>query len=266
MNKDFCIKNKKFQSRLILGTGRYRSLLEAKQSIEASGCDIVTVAIRRINADNIGFIKSLIKLINWQKYWLLPNTAGCQTAEEAIRVANLGQEIAKQLGQVDNNFVKLEVIPANKYLFPDPIGTLKAAEHLVKQGFVVLPYINSDPILAKQLEDIGCSAVMPLASAIGSGQGLKNIDNIRIIVEASKVPVIVDAGIGVPSEATQVMEIGADAVLINTAVAQCKVPVAMANAMRLAVAAGYEAHSAGRIPIKNYARTSSPNFDRIGQI
>jgi thiazole synthase len=189
---------------------------------------------------------------------MLPNTAGCQTAEDAIRVARLGREMAKLLGQEDNNFVKLEVIPDPKYLLPDPIGTLQAAEILVNEGFAVLPYINADPLLAKRLEDVGCVTVMPLGSPIGSGQGLKNAANIQIIIENATVPVVVDAGIGTPSEAAQAMEMGADALLINTAIAQAQNPVAMARAMNLATQAGRLAHLAGRIPIKAYASASSP--------
>jgi thiazole synthase len=189
---------------------------------------------------------------------MLPNTAGCKTAEEAVRVARLGREMAKLLGQEDNNFVKLEVIPDTKYLLPDPIGTLEAAEQLVKEGFAVLPYINADPLLAKRLEEAGCATVMPLGSPIGSGQGIKNEANIRIIIEQANIPVVVDAGIGSPSEAANAMEMGADALLINTAIAQAENPVAMAKAMGLATEAGRLAYCAGRIPIKAYASASSP--------
>ena len=189
---------------------------------------------------------------------MLPNTAGCQTAEEAIRVARLGREMAKLLGQEDNNFVKLEVIPDSKYLLPDPIGTLEAAEKLVKEGFAVLPYINADPLLAKRLEEVGCVTVMPLGSPIGSGQGIRNAANIGIIIEEAKVPVVVDAGIGTPSEAAQAMEMGADAVLINSAIALAHNPVAMAQAMGMATIAGRLAYQSGRMPIKAYASASSP--------
>jgi thiazole synthase len=200
----------------------------------------------------------LAEALDWNKIWMLPNTAGCQTAEDAIRVARLGREMAKLLGQEDNNFVKLEVIPDTKYLLPDPIGTLEAAEQLVKEGFAVLPYINADPLLAKRLEEVGCATVMPLGSPIGSGQGLKNIANIGIIIESVRIPVVVDAGIGVPSEAAQAMELGADALLINTAIAQSQDPPRMARAMKLATEAGRAAYQAGRIPIKAYASASSP--------
>ena len=189
---------------------------------------------------------------------MLPNTAGCATADEAVRVARLGREMAKLLGQEDNNFVKLEVIPDSKYLLPDPIGTLRAAEQLVKEGFSVLPYINADPILAKHLEEAGCATVMPLGSPIGSGQGVRNAANISIIVENASVPVVVDAGIGSPSEAAASMELGADALLINTAIAKAQDPVRMGRAMGLATEAGRLAYLAGRIPVKSYASASSP--------
>jgi thiazole synthase len=189
---------------------------------------------------------------------MLPNTAGCQTAEEAIRVARLGREMAKMLGQEDNHFVKLEVIPDSKYLLPDPMGTLEAAEQLVKEGFAVLPYINADPLLAKRLEELGCATVMPLGSPIGSGQGIRNAANIGIIIEEAKVPVVVDAGIGTPSEAAQAMELGAAAVLINSAIALAADPVSMAKAMGMATEAGHLAYLSGRMPIKAYASASSP--------
>jgi thiazole synthase len=194
---------------------------------------------------------------------MLPNTAGCQTVEDAVRVARLGREMAKLLGQEDNNFVKLEVIPDSRHLLPDPIGTLQAAEQLVKEGFAVLPYINADPLLARRLEEVGCVTVMPLGSPIGSGQGIRNADNIQIIIENATVPVVVDAGIGTPSEAAQAMELGADAVLINTAIAQAGKPAAMAKAMKLATQAGRLAYQAGRIPVKAYASASSPNTGTI---
>ncbi|MDA0268803.1 MAG: thiazole synthase, partial [Cyanobacteria bacterium] len=200
----------------------------------------------------------LAEALDWQTLWMLPNTAGCKTAEEAVRVARLGREMAKLLGQEDNNFVKLEVIPDAKYLLPDPIDTLKAAEQLVKEGFAVLPYINADPLLAKRLEEAGCVTVMPLGSPIGSGQGIRNQANIQIIVENASVPVVVDAGIGTPSEAAQAMELGADALLINTAIAQATDPVAMGRAMGLATEAGRLAYAAGRIPVKSHASASSP--------
>ena len=251
------IAGRVFQSRLMTGTGKYRNFDEMRQSIAASGCEIVTVAVRRVQTNAPGH-EGLADALDWNQIWMLPNTAGCQTAEEAIRVARLGREMAKLLGQEDNNFVKLEVIPDAKYLLPDPIGTLEAAAQLVQEGFAVLPYINADPVLAKRLEEVGCATVMPLASPIGSGQGLKNAANIQIIVENATVPVVVDAGIGVPSEAARAMELGADALLINTAIAQAQNPADMARAMKLAAEAGRLAYQAGRIPVKAYASASSP--------
>ncbi|MEH2366860.1 glycine oxidase ThiO [Nostoc sp.] len=251
------IAGKTFQSRLMTGTGKYRSIEEMQQSIAASDCQIVTVAVRRVQTKAPGH-EGLAEALDWTKIWMLPNTAGCQTAEEAIRVARLGREMAKLLGQEDNNFIKLEVIPDLKYLLPDPIGTLQAAEQLVKEGFAVLPYINADPMLAKRLEEVGCATVMPLASPIGSGQGLKTTANIQIIIENAGVPVVVDAGIGSPSEAAQAMELGADALLINSAIALSPNPAAMARAMNLAAVAGRLAYLAGRMPIKDYASPSSP--------
>lgn len=251
------IAGRTFRSRLMTGTGKYRSIEQMQACIAASDCEIVTVAVRRVQTQAPGH-EGLAEAINWSKIWMLPNTAGCQTADEAIRVARLGREMAKLLGQEDNNFVKLEVIPDLKYLLPDPIETLRAAEQLVKEGFAVLPYINADPLLAKHLEEAGCATVMPLGSPIGSGQGLKNAANIQIIVENAKVPVVVDAGIGTPSEATQAMELGASAVLINTAIAQAQNPAAMARAMALGTAAGRLGYLAGRIPVKGLASASSP--------
>jgi thiazole synthase len=252
------IGNKFFNSRLILGTGKYKTTSDAISSIENSDCEMVTVAIRRLPTDLKNDNTSFLKKLNWEKLWLLPNTAGSQTAEEAIRMAFLGHELACQLGQEDNFFVKLEVISDPKYLLPDPIGTLKASEFLIKKGFTVLPYINADPMLALHLEDLGCATVMPLGSPIGSGQGLNNLSNIQIIIENATIPVIVDAGIGSPSEATKAMEIGADGVLLNTAVAQSRNPAQMALAMKLGVKAGRLAHLAGQMDKKYYANASSP--------
>lgn len=252
------IGNKFFNSRLMLGTGKYKTTADAIDSIKNSECEIVTVAIRRLPIDLRNDNTSFLNDLDWKKLWLLPNTAGSQTAEEAIRMAFLGHELACKIGQEDNFFVKLEVISDPKYLLPDPIGTLKAAEFLIKKGFVVLPYINADPMLALHLEDLGCATVMPLGSPIGSGQGLNNLKNIQIIVENANIPVIVDAGIGTPSEATQAIEIGADGVLLNTAVAQSKSPGQMALAMKLAVQAGRLGYLAGRMEKKYYASPSSP--------
>nr|BED43134.1 thiamin biosynthesis protein G [Pyropia sp. Myanmar_A]BED43331.1 thiamin biosynthesis protein G [Pyropia sp. Myanmar_B]BED43528.1 thiamin biosynthesis protein G [Pyropia sp. Myanmar_C] len=254
------IGDKKFNSRLMIGTGKYKNLQEAIKSIEFSGADVVTVAIRRAqNTKNLGR-SNLLDGLDWSNLWILPNTAGCQSAEEAVRIAALGREIVKKLGQTDNNFIKLEVIPDSHYLFPDPVGTLKAAEYLVKKGFVVMPYIGADPVLAKQLENIGCATVMPLASPIGSGQGLKNLLNLKIIIENAKIPVVIDAGIGTPSEAAKVMEIGASAVLVNTAIAKAQNSPQMAKAMSLAVKSGRLTHTAGRMKVNQTAIPSSPIF------
>ncbi|MGB5960594.1 MAG: glycine oxidase ThiO [Coleofasciculaceae cyanobacterium] len=251
------IAGRSFNSRLMTGTGKYSSLDLMQQSITVSGSEIVTVAVRRVQTKAPGH-EGLASAFDWTKIWMLPNTAGCKTAEEAIRVARLGREMAKLLGQEDNNFVKLEVIPDAKYLLPDPIGTLQAAEQLVKEGFAVLPYINADPLLAKRLEEVGCVTVMPLGSPIGSGQGIKNAANIQIIIEEARVPVVVDAGIGSPSEAAFAMELGADALLVNSAIALAKNPLAMGKAMGMATEAGRLAYLSGRIPVKSYATASSP--------
>ena len=252
------IGGKFFNSRLLLGTGKYRTTKDAIESIHSSECDIVTVAVRRLPTNLENDTNNFLTNLNWKDLWLLPNTAGAQTAEEAIRIAFLGRELACQLGQPDNFFVKLEVISDPKYLLPDPIGTLKAAEFLIKKGFTVLPYINADPMLALHLEDLGCATVMPLGSPIGSGQGLNNLANIQIIIENARVPVIIDAGIGTPSEATAALELGADGVLLNTAVAQSKNPAQMSLAMNLGVQAGRVAYLAGRMEKKSYASASSP--------
>ncbi|MDX1976778.1 MAG: thiazole synthase [Pseudanabaenaceae cyanobacterium bins.68] len=257
------IAGKTFDSRLMTGTGKYDNFELMRQAIAASESEIVTVAVRRVQGGVQGHV-GLGEALDWQKYWLLPNTAGCQTAEEAVRVARLGREMAKILGQEENNFVKLEVIPDPKYLLPDPLGTYFAAKQLVAEGFAVLPYINADPLLAKALEELGCVTVMPLGSPIGSGQGIKNRANIQIIVEQSRVPVVVDAGIGVPSEAAEAMELGADALLINTAIARAQNPIGMARAMALATRAGRLAYGAGRIPLQDLAQASSPMVGKVG--
>nr|WP_297075647.1 thiazole synthase [Thermoleptolyngbya sp. M55_K2018_002] len=255
--KPLIIAGREFRSRLMTGTGKYANFDLMRRSIAASGSEIVTVAVRRVQTNAPGH-EGLGEALDWKTLWMLPNTAGCKTAEEAIRVARLGREMAKLLGQEDNHFVKLEVIPDAKYLLPDPIGTLQAAEQLVKEGFAVLPYINADPLLAKRLEEAGCVTVMPLGSPIGSGQGIRNAANIQIIIENASVPVVVDAGIGAPSEAAQAMEMGADALLINTAIAQAQDPVLMGHAMGLATQAGRLAYLSGRIPVKSCASASSP--------
>jgi len=253
---NFRIGTKTFNNRLMVGTGKYKSPQIMIESLNSSNSEIITVAVRRVNINDND--ENLLKFIDWKKYWMLPNTAGCKNSEEAIRIALLGRELAKLSGQEENNFIKLEVIPDSKYLLPDPIETLKAAEILIKKNFTVLPYINSDPLLAKRLEEVGCATVMPLGSPIGSGQGLLNAPNISIIIENSKIPVIIDAGIGVPSEASQAMELGADGVLINSAIALANNPVRMAKAMNLGVQAGRDAFLSGRIEKKFTGNASSP--------
>ena len=254
MADDLVIADKTFKSRLIVGTGRYRTMEEMVDAIEASGTEMVTVAIRRLDLDNPAE-KTILDYIDWTKYNILPNTAGCKTVEEALFVARLGRQVSQ------TNWVKLEVIPDSRYLLPDPIGTLEAAQLLVKEGFIVLPYIHADPVLAKRLEEAGCATVMPLGSAIGSGQGIHTAEEIRIIVEQARVPVVVDAGLGVPSDASEALEMGADAVLVNTAIAQAQDPTLMAQAFRKGVEAGREAYVAGRIPRRAAAAASSPVVD-----
>ena len=248
------IAGKSFKSRLIAGTGKYRTMEDMVQAIEASGAEMVTVAIRRLDLDDPNK-KTILDYLDWNRYQILPNTAGCKTVEEALFTARLGRSVS------NSNWVKLEVIPDPRYLFPDPVGTLEAAKQLVEEGFVVLPYIHADPVLAKQLEEVGCATVMPLGSAIGSGQGIHTAEEVRIIIEQAHVPVVVDAGLGVPSEASQALEMGADAVLVNTAIAQAADPVLMARAFKQGVEAGRMAYVAGRIPRKAYAQASSPTED-----
>ena len=257
------IGGRQFSSRLMTGTGKYPNLLAMQASIAASGCEIVTVAVRRVQSQASGH-EGLMEAIDWSRIWMLPNTAGCATAEEAVRVARLGRELARLAGQEDNTFIKLEVIPDTRHLLPDPIGTLEAAEQLVKEGFTVLPYINADPLLAKHLEEAGCATVMPLGSPIGSGQGIRNAANIALIIENARVPVVVDAGIGVPSEAAQAMEMGADALLVNSAIALAGDPPAMGRAMAQACEAGRGAFRAGRLPVRGQASASSPLEGRVG--
>jgi len=258
LRTDLRIAGKNFTSRLMLGTGKYKTLDVAKRSIQISKTSIVTVAIRRLQTVSQPISVNLMHVLNWKKIWLLPNTAGCSSVEDAIRLASFGREISNKLGQIDNNFIKLEVIPDSHYLLPDPIGTLKAAEYLIRKNFSVLPYIGQDPILAKQLEEIGCSTIMPLGSPIGSGQGLQNLENIKIIIENAKIPVIIDAGIGTPSDAVKAMELGADAVLINSAIAKASFPQNMALAMRLAIESGRIAYLSGCMRKCNNAKASSP--------
>ncbi len=247
----FDLAGRSFHSRLIVGTGKYRDFAETKRAVEASGAEVVTVAVRRVNITD-PTKENLLTHLDPTRYTILPNTAGCYTADEAIRTARLAREVGV------GNWVKLEVIGDQKTLFPDVPATIEAAQVLVREGFVVLPYINDDPIAAKKLEELGCAAVMPLAAPIGSGLGIRNPYNIRIILEHSRVPVIVDAGVGTASDAAVAMELGCDAVLMNTAIAGAKDPILMAEAMRQAVEAGRKAFLAGRIPRKLYATASSP--------
>lgn len=247
-----------FQSRLFVGTGKYRDVDETRRALEASGAEVVTVALRRINLKDRGE-GSMMALLSAGKYTILPNTAGCYTADEAVRTCRL----ARELGVGD--LVKLEVIGDQKTLFPDNEATLEAARLLVKEGFTVLPYCIDDPIVCRKLEDIGCAAVMPLAAPIGSGLGIRNPYNLMIIREQSKVPVIVDAGVGTASEAAYAMELGCDGVLMNTAIAGAKDPILMAEAMRDGVSAGRKAFLAGRIPRKLYATASSPESGLLGR-
>src|SRR2546426_7195268 len=247
----FIIADKTFSSRLIVGTGKYSSPAVMVKAHEASGAEMITVAVRRVNiADRSK--ESLLDYIDSAKYVLLPNTAGCYTADEAIRTARLGREAGL------SNWVKLEVIGDERTLFPDNEALLEATRVLVREGFVVLPYTNDDPVVCRKLEDAGAAAVMPLGAPIGSGLGIQNPNNILIIREQARVPVIVDAGVGTASDAAVAMELGADAVLMNTAIALADDPVAMATAMKLAVQAGRLAFEAGRIPRKRYASASSP--------
>ncbi len=245
------IAGRTFHSRLILGSGKYTDAEIMVRSLEASGTEMVTVALRRVNLDELGK-SSLIDSIDPKKYLLLPNTAGCYTAEDAIRTARLGREVGGW------NWVKLEVIGDPKTLFPDNEELLKATKVLIAEGFVVLPYTNDDPIVCRKLEELGAPAVMPLGAPIGSGMGIRNPANLAIILEQAKVPVIVDAGVGTASDAAVAMELGAAGVLMNTGIAGAKDPVRMARAMKLAVEAGWLAAHAGRIPKKLYATASSP--------
>src|SRR5271169_3170578 len=247
----FELGGSKFKSRLIVGTGKYRDFAETKAAVEESGAEIVTVAVRRVNITDRGK-ENLLDYLDPKRYQILPNTAGCFTAEEAIRTCRLAREVG--VGEL----VKLEVIGDQQTLFPDIPATIEAARVLVKEGFKVMPYITDDPVTCLRLAEIGCVAVMPLAAPIGSGLGIRNPYNLRIIMEQAKVPVVVDAGVGTASDAAEAMELGCDGLLINSAIASAKDPVAMARAMRLAVDAGRTAYRAGRIEMKLYATASSP--------
>jgi thiazole synthase len=255
-NDFFEIAGKKFHSRLLVGTGKYRDFQETAQAVEASGAEIVTVALRRVNIEKKGEAM-LQDFLSPQKYTYLPNTAGCFTAEDAVRTLRL----ARQAGGW--NLVKLEVLADEKTLYPNVIQTIKASELLIKEGFEVMVYTSDDPIVAKELEDIGCCAIMPLAAPIGSGLGIQNPLNIQFIIEQSKVPVLVDAGVGTASDASIAMELGCDGVLMNTAIAKAKNPILMARAMKLAVEAGRLAFLAGRMEKKNFASPSSPINGKI---
>jgi thiazole synthase len=244
------IAGRSWDSRLIVGTGGFRSLETMERALEASGTEIATVALRRVDPAAQGSVLDVVERLG---LFLLPNTAGCYTARDAVRTARMAREA------LATEWVKLEVIGDDRTLFPDAVELLRAAEQLVAEGFVVLPYTNDDPILARRLEEVGCAAVMPLGSPIGSGAGIRNPYNIQILVERAGVPVILDAGIGSASDAALAMELGCDGVLLASSVARAKDPVAMAVAMRKAVEAGYEARQAGRIPRRLYAEASTPS-------
>jgi thiazole synthase len=252
------IADKTFASRLIVGTGKYSSHSVMVRAHEASGADMITVAVRRVNISD-RTKESLLDYIDTAKYFILPNTAGCYNADEAIRTARLGREAGL------SNWVKLEVIGDERTLFPDNEELVVATRTLVRDGFVVLPYTSDDPVVCRKLEDAGAAAVMPLGAPIGSGLGIQNVNNIRIIREFARVPLIVDAGVGTASDAALAMELGADGVLMNTAIAGAQDPVAMAEAMKLAVQAGRLAYRAGRIPRKLYANASSPVEGLVGR-
>ena len=247
----FTIAGKTYRSRLIVGTGKYKDLAENAAAVEAAGAEIVTVAVRRVNVTNPKE-PMLVDYIDPKKVMYLPNTAGCFTAEDALRTLRLAREAGGW------KLVKLEVLGDQKTLYPDMVETLRAAEVLLKEGFDVMVYCSDDPIMAKRLEDMGCCAIMPLAAPIGSGLGIQNPINIRLIIEQSKVPVLVDAGVGTASDAAIAMELGCDGVLMNTAIAEAKNPIQMAKAMKLAVEAGRLAYLAGRMPRRKYADPSSP--------
>lgn len=252
------IAGKSFHSHLLVGTGKYPSNDVMVRAHEASGAEIITVAVRRVNVNDHSK-ESLLDYIDTTKYSLLPNTAGCYTAEDAIRTARLGREAGL------SNWIKLEVIGDERTLFPDNEALIAATRELVKEGFVVLPYTNDDPVTCRKLEEAGAAAVMPLGAPIGSGLGIQNPNNIEIIREAATVPVIVDAGVGTASDAAFAMELGVDGVLMNTGIAQATDPIAMAEAMKLAVQSGRLAYQAGRIPRKRYASASSPMLGVVGR-
>jgi len=259
MTNDFLvIGDRSFSSRLIVGTGKYSSYAQMVQAIEASGAEVVTVAVRRVNITD-RTKESLLDYLDTDRYFLLPNTAGCYSAADAIRTAHLAREAGL------SNWVKLEVIGDEQTLFPDNEALLEATRVLAREGFVVLPYTNDDPIACRKLEEAGAAAVMPLGAPIGSGLGIQNVNNIRIIRDRARIPLIVDAGVGTASDATLAMELGADGVLMNTAIAQAQDPVRMAAAMNHGVQAGRLAYLAGRMPRRMYASASSPVVGVIGR-
>ncbi|RDE19409.1 thiazole synthase [Motiliproteus coralliicola] len=253
LNDPLVIDGQVYNSRLMVGTGKYADMEQTRDAIEASGAEIVTFAVRRTNLGQQDGEPNLLEVISPEKYTLLPNTAGCYTAEDAVRTCRLARELLD-----GHNLVKLEVLGDQKTLYPNVTETLAAAETLIADGFKVMVYTSDDPLVAKRLEEMGCVAVMPLGAPIGSGLGLRNPYNIRLILENANVPIIVDAGVGAPSDATEAMELGCEGVLMNTAIAHAQNPVLMAEAMRDAIAAGRKGFLAGRMPRKAYASASSP--------
>ncbi len=252
-NDSFSVAGRTFTSRLLVGTGKYKDMQETRAAIDASGAEIVTIAVRRTNLGQNKDEPNILEVLPPSEFTYLPNTAGCYDAATAVRTCRLARELLD-----GHNLVKLEVLGDEKTLFPDVVQTLSAAEELIKDGFDVMVYTNDDPIMAKRLEELGCVAVMPLAAPIGSGLGIRNRLNIRTIVENAKVPILVDAGVGTASDAAVAMELGCDGVLMNTAIAAAQNPVLMASAMKKAIEAGREAYRAGRMPAKRYASASSP--------
>ncbi|HBH35914.1 MAG TPA: thiazole synthase [Gammaproteobacteria bacterium] len=252
-NDTFTVAGRTFSSRLLVGTGKYKDMDETQQAIEASGAEIVTIAVRRTNMGQNSDEPNILEVLPPDRYTILPNTAGCYDQKSAVRTCRLARELLD-----GHNLVKLEVLGDEKTLFPDVMATLLAAEDLVKDGFDVMVYTNDDPIIARQLEEIGCAAVMPLAAPIGSGLGIRNPLNIRTIVENANVPILVDAGVGTASDAAMAMELGCDGVLMNTAIAAANNPVLMASAMKKGIEAGREAYLAGRMTAKRFASASSP--------
>ncbi|HEB95576.1 MAG TPA: thiazole synthase [Sedimenticola thiotaurini] len=252
-NDTLSIAGRDYRSRLLVGTGKYKDMEETRQAIEASGAEIVTIAVRRTNIGQNADEPNILDVLPPERYTILPNTAGCYDVKTAVRTCRLARELLD-----GHNLVKLEVLGDEKTLFPDVIATLKAAEELIADGFDVMVYTNDDPIVARELEQMGCVAVMPLAAPIGSGLGIRNRLNILTIVENAGVPILVDAGVGTASDAAVAMELGCDGVLMNTAIAAAKRPVLMASAMKKAIEAGREAFLAGRMPAKRYASASSP--------